>query len=76
MQEESVGARRRRGPMAAGDAANPADIEAFKDKAEETREALQRLKRVQCGGFHRPYLILGIDWCQYIDGEEVTGFGN
>ena len=56
--------------------ANEADIDTYSAQAEETREILRRLKRVQCCGFHRPYLIVGIDWSHYIDGNEVTGFGN
>jgi hypothetical protein len=79
-QELSVGTSRRRGPPAvaggAPDTAAAHDIDAFRAQAEETREALRRLRRPQCGGFHRPYLILGIDWSAYIDGDEVTGFGS
>lgn len=44
-------------------------------QAEETRETLRRLRKVQCAGFHNPYLIVGIDWSKYIDGQEVTGLG-
>jgi hypothetical protein len=48
---------------------------ALSAQAEETRETLRRLRKVQCAGFHNPYLIVGIDWSKHIDGQEVTGFG-
>ncbi len=74
VQEESVGASRRRGPPTTV-TTDDADIGAFSAQAEETRETLRRLRKLQCAGFHKPYLIVGIDWSRYIDGQEVTGFG-
>lgn len=77
-QEESVGQMRRRGPPQedSGSAArNAGGADKVKWRQTETRDALERLKKAQCGRLHRPYYILGIDWSQYIDGEEVTGFG-
>jgi hypothetical protein len=75
-----VGTSRRRGPPAKGpdaspDSTNANDIDSFAPQAEEAREALRRLLKVQCAGCYRPYMILGIDLSQYIDGSEVTGFG-
>ena len=75
-----MGTSRRRGPPAKGpdaspDSTNANDIDSFAPQAEEAREALRRLLKVQCAGCYRPYMILGIDLSQYIDGSEVTGFG-
>ena len=74
VQEESVGASRRRGPPTTV-TTDDTEIDTFSAQADETRETLRRLRKVQCAGFHRPYLIVGIDWSRYIDGQEVTGFG-
>lgn len=75
-QEDSVGQRRRRGPAQEDSDGAPRTEGDRKLAIQTTREILERLKKTQCGKFHRPYFILGIDWSQFIDGEEVTGLKN